>query len=189
MHKCIRLTPHDRKKIWELWQTGEYKVSRLAELFRVSRPTIYKVLARARKQEFVPRKSTNERYRNLRYGLKRLAKIECALEKKLKKQARRYNKSYPGELVHFDTKRLPLLRGENQLRPREHLFIAIDGFSRELYAGIFPDKTQHSSALFLKQVVDECPYTIEYAYSDNGKEYRGNAHHKFVKTCTRFGIG
>jgi transposase InsO family protein len=189
MHKRIRLTPHDRKKIWELWQTGEYKVSHLAELFRVSRPTIYKVLARARKQEFVPRKSTNERYRSLRYGLKRLAKVERALEEKLKKQARRYNKSYPGELIHFDTKRLPLLRGENQLRPREYLFVAIDDFSRELYAGIFPDKTQHSSALFLKQVVDECPYTIEYSYSDNGKEYRGTAHHEFVKTCTQFGIG
>jgi hypothetical protein len=34
MHKHIRLTPHDRQKIWQLWQTGEYKVSRLAELFR-----------------------------------------------------------------------------------------------------------------------------------------------------------
>ena len=53
MHKNIRLTPHDRKKIWQLWQTGEYKVSRLAELYRVSRPTVYKILVRARKQEFV----------------------------------------------------------------------------------------------------------------------------------------
>ena len=25
--------------------------------------------------------------------------------------AKRYNKSYPGELVHLDTKRLPLLKG------------------------------------------------------------------------------
>jgi len=29
--------------------------------------------------------------------------------------------------------------------------------------------------LFLMQVVDECPYTIEYAYSDNSKEYKGTA--------------
>ena len=56
MHKQTRLTPHDRKKIWQLWQTGEYKVSRLAELYRVSRPTIYKTLARSRKQEFAPRR-------------------------------------------------------------------------------------------------------------------------------------
>jgi integrase, catalytic domain protein len=29
--------------------------------------------------------------------------------KNLKKQAKHYNKSYLGEMVHFDTKRLPLL--------------------------------------------------------------------------------
>jgi hypothetical protein len=116
-------------------------------------------------------------------------KVERNLEEKRKKQARRYNKSYPGELVHFDTKRLPLLLGEDRLRPREYLFVAIDDFSRELYAGIFPDKTQHSSALFLQQVADGCPYTIEYAYSDNGKEYKGTIHHEFVTTCTQLGIG
>ena len=54
MHKKIRLIPHDRQELWELYQTRTYKVSRLAELFRVSRPTIYKVLGRARKQEFIP---------------------------------------------------------------------------------------------------------------------------------------
>ena len=189
MHKHIRLTPHDRQKVWQLWQTGEYKVSRLAELYRVSRPTIYKILARARKQEFVPRKSVNDRYRSLRYGLKRLAKVERALEEKLKQQARRYNKAYPGELVHFDSKRLPLLKGEDQTLPREYLLVAIDDFSRELYAGIFPDKTQHSAEIFLRQVADECPYTIEYAYSDNGKEFKGIAQHAFVNACAELGIG
>ena len=189
MHKHIRLTPHDRQKIWQLWQTGHYKVSRLAELYRVSRPTIYKVLARARKQEFVPRKSINDRFRSLKYGLKRLAKIERDLEEKLKRQARRYNKSYPGELVHFDTKRLPLIKGEDQTLPREYLFVAIDDFSRELYAGIFPDKTQYSAELFLRQVADECPYTLEYAYSDNGKEFKGIGHHAFVRACSELGIG
>jgi len=189
MHKRIRLTPHDRRKLWQLYQTGEYKVSRLAELFRVSRPTVYKIIARARKQEFVPRKSVNERYRSLKYGLKRLAKVERALEEKRKQQARRYNKAYPGELVHFDTKRLPLLKGEDQMSRRDYLFVAIDDFSRELYAGIFPDKTQHSAALFLKQVADECPYTIEYTYSDNGKEFKGTGNHAFTKVCLELGIG
>ena len=113
MHKQTRLTPHDRKKIWELWQTGKYKISRLAELYRVSRPTIYKTLARSRKQEFAPRRNVNDRYRSLKYELKRLAKVEHDLEEKRKREARRYNKSYPGELVHFDTKRLPLIKGED----------------------------------------------------------------------------
>lgn len=40
--------------------------------------------------------------------MKRLAKVKRAIEEKLKKQAKRYSKSYTDEMVHFDTKRLPL---------------------------------------------------------------------------------
>jgi transposase InsO family protein len=113
-----------------------------------------------------------------------LAKVELALETKLKKQALRYNKEYPGEMIHFDTKRLPLLAGESPRSNHEYLFIGIDDYSRELYAAIMADKTQHSSERFLKQVLAECPYTIEQAYSDNGLEYRGNpTHHAFMKLC------
>jgi len=32
-------------------------------------------------------------------------------------------------------------------------------------------------------VIEECPYTIEVAYSDNGLEYRGNETHAFAKLC------
>ncbi len=153
------------------------------------RRTTYKVLARARKQKFSPRRSVNNRFKALKFGLKRLAKVEKAFEEKRKQEARRYNKSYPGELVHFDTKRLPLLKGEDAGRPREHLFVAIDDFSRELYAGIYPDKTQYSAAAFLQQVLEECPYTVEYSYSDNGKEYKGTDSHAFVGLCRETGIG
>ena len=76
----VRLTPQDRQKIWSFYQSGEKNITQLAELFNVSRPTIYKVIARARKQEFEPRKSTNLRYRNLKYGLRRLSKTERNLE-------------------------------------------------------------------------------------------------------------
>lgn len=76
----VRLTPQDRQKIWKIYQTGGTSITDLAERFNVSRPTIYKVIERARKHEFEPRKSTNLRYRNLRYGLKRLAKVERNLE-------------------------------------------------------------------------------------------------------------
>jgi len=92
-------------------------------------------------------------------------------------------------MIHFDTKRLPVLDGEAQTQRKEHLFVAIDDFSRELYAAILPDRTQYSSARFLKQVVDECPYEIEYAYSDNGKEYRGTESHAFAQACKAYGIG
>jgi transposase InsO family protein len=84
-------------------------------------------------------------------------------------------------MLHMDTKRLPLLKGESAFGRREYLFVAIDDFSRELYAAILPDKTQASAKAFLKQVLEECPYTIEQLYSDNGKEYRGDPeHHAFM---------
>lgn len=69
--------------------------------------------------------------------------------------------------------------------PREHPFVAIDDYSRELFAAILPDKTRFSAETFLKQVLDECPYTIECMYTDNGKEYRGNPlTHAFMLACT-----
>ena len=61
-HKRIRLTPLDREEIWRRYGTGEWTVVALAQKFRVSRPTIYKVLHRARQQKFAPRKSTNKRF-------------------------------------------------------------------------------------------------------------------------------
>ncbi len=102
IHKRTRLTPLDREEIWRLYGTRDWTVVALAQKFRVSRPTIYKVIERARKQEFSPRKSTNKRFLQAKYGMKRLAKVESSLEIKKKSAARRYNKSYPGEMVHFD---------------------------------------------------------------------------------------
>ena len=189
MHKRVRLTPHDREEIWRLHTQEGWKVTALAARFRVSRPTIYKAIARARTQEFAPRKSTNKRFLAVKYGIKRLAKIERSIEAKKKAAARRYNKRYPDELMHLDTKRLPLLAGEKSTQPREYLFVCIDDFSRELYAAILPEKTQFSAAIFLQQVLDECPYRVEYAYSDNGKEYKGTPEHAFVLRCSQHGIG
>ena len=91
--------------------------------------------------------------------------------------------------MHFDTKRLPLLKGERPNEAREYLFVCIDDYSRELYAAIMPDKSQTAAAQFLQQVINECPYTIECAYSDNGTEYKGTDQHAFVLTCKQHGIG
>lgn len=183
MHKRIRLTPLDRQEIWRLYSSGTWQVKALAEKFGVSRPTLYKVIQRARLQEFAPRKSTNKRFMAVKFGIKRLAKVERTLEEKKKREARRYNKRYPGELMHFDCKRLKLLKGEDRSLARDYLFVAIDDYSRELYAAILPDKTQMSAATFLAQVLEECPYSIEAAYSDNGREFKGNCQHVFAALC------
>ena len=123
MHKRTRLTPMDRKEIWRLYQTRGFRQQDLADRYRVSRQTVSKTIKRCRGQEFYPRDSCNHRYKHALYGIKRLAKVERALELKLKAQARRYNKSYPGEMLHVDTKRLPAIRA------RRHVNISLLGLT------------------------------------------------------------
>jgi len=184
IHKRARLTPIQRQEIFGKYFNKGVRICDLRRQYSVSRPTIYRALERGRHKDFSIHKSTNKRFRCLEYGLKRLAKIEAELEKRLKAQAQRYNKQYPGEMFHSDHTRLPLLKGESPFLKPEHLFVAIDDFSRELYAAILPDKTQYSAADFLKQVLEECPYTIELWYTDNGTEYKGNPkEHAFMTLC------
>lgn len=38
-------------------------------------------------------------------------------------------------------------------------------------------------------VIAQCPYQIDYAYSDNGKEYKGADDHALVKACKQHDIG
>lgn len=185
IHKRARLTPVQRQEIFEKYRSGT-RICDLTRQYSVSRPTIYKIVQRGRYRDFTLHKSMNARYRCLQYGLKRLAKVEAALEKKLRQEALRYNKNYPGEMLHADTVRLPLIAGESAFAQRERLFVAIDDFSRELYGAILPDKTQDSAAHFLAQVLDECPYTIEQWYTDHGREWEGNPRtHAFMKLARK----
>jgi len=189
IHKKTRLVPSQRKELAEDYFKHNVRVCDLVRKYRVSAPTVYKILKRARNNDYSIHNSTNVRYRCIQYGLKRLTKVERILEKKLKSKARRYNKAYPGEMLHMDTKRLPLLTGESTKDKREYLFVGIDDHSRELYAAILPDKTQYSAEAFLKQVLDECPYTIEVLYTDNGTEYKGIPdHHAVALLCKEHGI-
>lgn len=189
IHKRARLTPIQRQEIFEKYYRQDVRICDLCRQYSVSRPTIYRVLERGRKKDFSLHQSTNKRFRCLEYGLKRLAKVEAELEKRLKKQAKRYNKTYPGEMMHADQTTLPLLEGHSPFEKPERLFVAVDDFSRELYAAILPDKTQFSAARFLEQVINECPYTIEVWYTDNGREFVGNPEtHAFMKLCKKYDI-
>jgi len=185
MHKNTRLLPYMRRDIYHAWQDFQ-SVASLSREFKVSRQTIYKVIERARMNEFFNRKSINDRFRTIEYGLKRLSKTEQRLQKKIDRlNIRRYEKEYPGEMVHFDTKRLPLLRGEALLDKREHLHVAIDDYSRFLIADILPDKGQYSSAIHMQEVIVTAPFNTETAYSDNGSAYRGRNDHAFVAKCLK----
>lgn len=181
LHKNSKLTIVHRTEIWDRYCRWD-KVKDIARIYRVSRPTVYKVLKQARIRIFQQKNSTNERYRWVYYGLKRLAKIEKKVLEKKNKEARRYNKSYPGEMTHMDTKKLPRVKW---ITTNEYIFVMIDDYSRELYARITKDKTQISSADALAQFIDECPYKIERLMTDNGKEYKWTKEHEFVKLCER----
>ncbi len=141
IHKKTRLTPIQRKQLSNEYYKNHIRICDLCQKYQITAPAVYKIIHRARHNDYSIHKSVNKRYRCIEYGLKRLAKIEAEIEKKLKKKARRYNKKYPGEMIHGDTKRLSLLEGEKPIESREYLFVAIDDYSRELYAAILPDKT------------------------------------------------
>lgn len=189
MHKNTRLLPYMRRAIYKKWILGQ-SINSLAKDYQVTRKTIYKVLERARVNDFENHLSTNDRYRTIEYGLKKLAKTAIRIQKRIDRESiRRYEKDSPGELVHFDTKRLPLISGEAKLDKREHLHVAIDDYSRYLIADIFPDKGQYSSAMHLEEVIRTAPFKIETAYSDNGSAYRGRKTHAFVSKCIDNNIG
>ena len=190
MHKNTKLLPYERRELYRRWIEGD-TIAELARHHGISRATVYRVIKKAKIDVFVNLPSMNHRYRRVQYGLKKLNGTEKVLAKKLARRAyrlRRYEKSSPGEMVHFDTKKLPVMYGEAISGPREWLHVAIDDFSRFLVADILPDKTSYSSAIFLEEVIHAMPFRIEVAYSDNGSEYRGRADHPFRMGLARHGI-
>lgn len=190
MHKNTKLLPYQRREIFRRWGMGT-KITHLAREYKVTRQTIYDTIKDAKLGIFINRTSTNNRYRTLEYGFKRLNKTELKLEKKVQDRERRkkrYEKAIPGEMIHLDTKRLPLLLGEAAIQPREYLFVAVDDYSRQLFADIFPDKTSYSAAIFLEEARRYFPYPVKGIYSDNGSEYKGRVGHPVFDFCRKHKI-
>ncbi|MGH7929697.1 MAG: integrase core domain-containing protein [Candidatus Binatia bacterium] len=185
MHKHTKLLPYQRREAYQRWCNGE-KVVDIAAHFAVSRTTLYRVFKKARLGIFGNYTSKNFRYRQVVYGLKSLTKTQRVVAAKLARKAhrlKRYEKDTPGEMVHFDTKRLPRITGEGDEMPPEWLYVAIDDFSRLLVADILPSKMSYSSAIHLTETIETMPFPIQVVYSDNGSEYRGKDTHAFVRTC------
>lgn len=183
MHKSTKLTRVLRKEIYEKWKNGKVSFRNLGKEYHVDKNVISTVIERGRMNDFSVHDSTNHRFRTIEFGLKHLSKTKTYLEKHLRPNPNRYERSVPGELFHGDTKRLPYIEGESIKDKREVLFVGIDDCTRYLVADILPDKTQWSAAIFLKVAVERVPFTIECHYSDNGREYRGTDGHAFMETC------
>ena len=184
MHKSTKVPPALRREVYRQWCTGSWSQRKLADEYHVDKKIIRRIIVRGRLGDFSVHDSTNVRYRTIEYGLKRLMKTQKRIEKRLEREAiKRYEKSYPGEMVHADTKLLPRLTGETKDMPRERLYVAVDDFSRCLVADIMPDKSQESSAIFGEVVLDRLPFDIRDWYTDRGTEWKGTADHEFVDWC------
>ena len=183
MHKHTKVPPVLRREVYERWVSGESQRA-LADEYHVDKKIIGRIVVRGRLDDFSVHDSANRRYRTIEYGLKTLLKTETRLTKRAERLAiRRYEKSYPGEMVHADTKLLPRLQGETKALKRERLYVAIDDHTRFLVCDIMPDKSQESSAVFGAVVNERLPFDIRDWYTDRGTEWKGTTEHAFVAWC------
>jgi transposase InsO family protein len=183
MHKHTKVPPTLRKEVYHRWIEGQSQRS-LADEYHVDKKIIKRIVVRGRQKDFSVHDSTNQRYRTIEYGLKRLMKTETRIKKRAERLAiKRYEKEYPGEMVHADTKLLPRLQGETKGISRERLYVAIDDHSRTLAADILPSKSQESSAVFGEIVEERLPFDVKDWYTDRGTEWKGTKDHAFVAWC------
>jgi transposase InsO family protein len=119
-----------------------------------------------------------------RHGLHRLSVLEPP------PTIRRYERKHPGELIHFDIKKLARIertgyrvtgdRQRDHLRGAgwEFLHIAIDDHSRIAFAALFPDETARSAIAFLHEALaffQNLGVRAQRVSSDNGSAYRSYA--------------
>lgn len=87
----------------------------------------------------------------------------------------RYEMSRPGELVHVDIKQLvPLRTGQDP----QHLFAALDAYSREVRWMLMDKANGAASLQFLEYILASTPFQIEAILTDNGLAFsmRRSAH-------------
>jgi len=120
--------------------------------------------------------------------LRRYAPRLQALEPPL--PVRRYERAHPGDLIHFDIKKLARIERTGHRitgdRQRDHvrgagweyLHIAIDDHSRLAFAQLLPDECAHSAIAFLHAALaffQKHGVHAKRLYSDNGSCYRAFA--------------
>jgi transposase InsO family protein len=137
-----------------------YNGWRIARELGLSRATVSRILRRA--------------------GLNRLRSLDPPLP------AVRYEHKHPGDLIHFDIKRLAKIvkpghriHGDRTRKTRgagyEYLHIAIDDHSRLAFAAILPDQTHRSAIHFflMARAHYACfGFSIRRVLTDNGSCYR-----------------
>jgi transposase InsO family protein len=113
----------------------------------------------------------------------------------------RYERAFPGEIIHIDIKKLgrfnrtghritrDLIGHTGTGRPGwEFVHVAIDDHSRLATARIFPDEKKESAVTFLEAAVAyyrSLGVTVTRVMTDNGSCYRSKA---FARACDRLNI-
>jgi transposase InsO family protein len=123
-----------------------------------------------------------------RHGLARQSALEPP------RPLRRYERERPGDLIHFDIKKLARIErtGHRITGDRhdhtpgagwEYLHIAIDDHSRIAFAQLLPDETARSALSFLHAALaffQELGIHAKRLYSDNGSCYRSRLYARAV---------
>ena len=134
-----------------------------------------------------------------RLGLNKLSALEPA------EPVRRYEREYPGEMIHLDIKKLGRIdgighritgdrTGQSNRRARgeglgwEFVHVAIDDNSRIAFAKVMANEKKRSATSFLKAALayyDSLGIKVERVMTDNGSCYKSSA---FRRLCKRLGL-
>jgi transposase InsO family protein len=135
-------------------------------------------------------------------GLGKLSRLEPP------EAANRYERKRPGELVHFDVKKLGriLAAGHRMTGSRasqrktrrerrrvglagwEFVHVCVDDATRLAYAEVLPDERGPTAATFLRRALQwfgSLGISVERVMSDNGACYRSSAH---AASCQELGV-
>lgn len=80
MHKHTKLPPTMREEVYRHWVEGKYQRF-LADEYHVDKVIIKRIIVRGRLGDFSVHDSTNQRYRTVEYGLKKLLKPRKGLKR------------------------------------------------------------------------------------------------------------
>lgn len=92
-----------------------------------------------------------------RFGLNRLDRPRL-----IRKGGRRYSRPVPGDRVQMDV---------CKIGPGLYQHTAIDDCSRYQVIALFPRRSARSTIVFLDQVVEEMPFSIQRIQTDRGQEF------------------
>jgi transposase InsO family protein len=177
--------------------------SRPHRLYRPTPETVVADVERLRRQRFTGKQiaaevdispATVSRILR-RLGLNRISALEPA------EPVRRYERAYPGELIHIDIKKLGRFdhvghritgdrTGQSNSRGVgwEFVHVAIDDASRLAFSQILPDERQESAIAFLRAAVAyyaSLGVEVARVMTDNGACYKA---HAFRDACRDLGL-